>query len=414
MPDGVVVTTPEEATDVVSHIGKIQPSGIIQQFRLDMLIQARRTINAKSPSPRRRTRQGTLQQRRQRRSPHREQLVCSTLTRKWRASSLSLLRPSEAYTNASNMLGHHLTTKQTPPGGILVTKLYIYKAVDVVQEYYLAMTFDRSRLMPVLLVSDDGGVNIESNTDKLQRFGFHLSHGITAEISAYIQAQLGFSDADMKVLDHILRQMVKLFREKDAILLELNPLVRTAQGDFVCLDAKFSFDDSARFRQQELFSMEERSPEEEVEYEASQLGLSYVRLDGYIGNIVNGAGLAMATNDLITLFGGKCANFLDVGGGATKETLSKAFEILKGDSRIRGTLVNIYGGELAMNMQMDDSQLTRAGIVRCDMIAEAIIAAAMATGGFKVPVVVRLQGTNCEKALRLVSDEVCSPFSYKS
>lgn len=243
------------------------------------------------------------------------------------------------------MLGYYLTTKQTPPEGILVKKLYIYKAVDVAQEFYLAITFDRARAMPVLLISDDGGVNIESNVDKLQKYWFDLKHGITTEISAYIQAQMGFSDAEMRVVDHIIHQMVKLFCEKDATLLELNPLVRTKDGDFVCLDAKFNFDNSARFRQHDLFALEERSAEEEVEYQASKLGLSYVRLEGNIGNIVNGAGLAMATNDLISLFGGKCANFLDVGGGATKNTLSKAFEILNNDIRIRGILVNIYGGQ---------------------------------------------------------------------
>jgi succinyl-CoA synthetase beta subunit len=283
------------------------------------------------------------------------------------------------------MLGYYLTTKQTPPGGLLVKKLYIYKAVDVADEFYLALTFDRDRGMPVLLISDVGGTNIESNIDKLQKFWFHLPTGLTTEIISYIQAQLGFSDKEMIVVNGILHQMIKLFREKDATLLELNPLVRTYDGKFICLDAKFSFDNSARFRQEELFSLEERSPEEEVEYQASKLGLSYVRLDGNIGNIVNGAGLAMATNDLISLYGGQCANFLDVGGGATKQTLSKAFEILNHDSRIKGILVNIYGG-----------------IVRCDMIAESIVAAANATGGFKVPVVVRLQGTNCHQALELI------------
>lgn len=243
------------------------------------------------------------------------------------------------------MIGYHLTTDQTPPGGLLVNKLYIYKAVDVADEFYLALVFDRGRGMPCLLISDVGGTNVESNIDKLQKFWFHLPTGLTHEIVSYIQAQLGFSDTEMVVVNHILRQMIKLFRDKDATLLELNPLVRTHDGKFVCLDAKFSFDNAARFRQQELFSLEERSPEEEVEYQASKLGLSYVRLDGNIGNIVNGAGLAMATNDLITLYGGKCANFLDVGGGATKETLSKAFEILNSDERIRGILVNIYGGK---------------------------------------------------------------------
>ncbi|KAJ5570240.1 uncharacterized protein N7459_009670 [Penicillium hispanicum] len=293
--------------------------------------------------------------------------------------------PSEAFESASKMLGHYLTTNQTPPEGLLVKKLYIYKAVDVAQEFYVAITFDRDRYMPVLLISDDGGVNIESSVGRLQHFWFHLPTGITHEISAYVQAQFGFSDPEMTVIDNILHRMVELFQEKDATLLELNPLVRTSDGEFVCLDAKFNFDNSARFRQQDIFSLEEHSTEERDDYEASKLGLSYVRLEGNIGNIVNGAGLAMATNDLVSLYGGKCANFLDVGGGATNETLSKAFDIVNSDSRIRGVLVNIYGG-----------------IVRCDMIAESIIAAAKKTGGFKVPVVVRLQGTNSEKGLKLI------------
>jgi succinyl-CoA synthetase beta subunit len=292
--------------------------------------------------------------------------------------------PIEAFENASMMIGYYLTTKQTPPGGLLVKKLYIYKAVDVAQEYYVAITFDRDRGMPVLLISNVGGVDIESNADKLEHYWFDMTHGITTEITAYVQAQLGFSDSELVVISHILHQMVKLFREKDATLLELNPLVRTPEGHFVCLDAKFTFDNSARFRQPEVFSMEERLPDEEDEYDAAEAGLSYVRLDGNIGNIVNGAGLAMATNDLVSLFGGKCANFLDVGGGATKETVSKAFDILRRDSRIKGILVNIYGG-----------------IVRCDMIAESIITAAASTG-FKVPVVVRLQGTNSDKGLKII------------
>ncbi|GAB1199444.1 hypothetical protein APSETT444_008793 [Aspergillus pseudonomiae] len=241
------------------------------------------------------------------------------------------------------MLGYSLVTKQTTSSGIPVHKLYIYKSVDIAQEFYVAITFDRQRYMPVLLMSDDGGVNIESNVNQLQRFWFHLSTGITPEIAAYIEAQFGFSDDDMRVVTHILRQLVTLFREKDATLLELNPLVRTTEGSLMCLDAKFNFDDSAKFRQPELVSLEEHLPEEKDEYEASKLGLSYIRLDGNIGVIVNGAGLAMATNDLVTLYGGNCANFLDIGGGATKETLSKAFSILQGDSRTKGLFINIYG-----------------------------------------------------------------------
>lgn len=258
------------------------------------------------------------------------------------------------------MIGYYLETKQTPPGGLLVNKLYIYKAVDVAQEYYVALTFDRDRSMPVLLISNVGGVDIESNADKLEHYWFDMTHGITAEIVAYIQAQLGFSDKEIGVISHILHQMVTLFHEKDATLLELNPLVRTPQGEFICLDAKFTFDNSARFRQPDIFSLEERSPDEEDEYEASQAGLSYVRLEGDIGNLVNGAGLAMATNDLVSFYGGRCANFLDVGGGATKETLLKAFEILNRDTRIHGILINIYGGisSATGDMKVDIELLT--------------------------------------------------------
>ncbi|CAL5873121.1 uncharacterized protein PFLUO_LOCUS7390 [Penicillium psychrofluorescens] len=284
------------------------------------------------------------------------------------------------------MLGYHLTTKQTPSGGLLVNKLYIYKAVDIAREFYLAVTFDREQYSPVLLISGDGGVDIESNMDKLHRFWFRLSEGVSPEIIASIQTLLHFNFHEMDILRPLIYQMIILFQEKDATLIELNPLVQTPAGDFVCLDAKFNFDNAAKFRQDEIFSLAERSQEEEEEHDAARLGLSYVRLDGNIGNIVNGAGLAMATNDLIGVYGGKSANFLDIGGGATKGTLSKAFEILKKDARIRGILINIYGG-----------------IVRCDMIAESIIAAAAELGGFDIPVVVRLQGTNSDKALEMIS-----------
>lgn len=254
-------------------------------------------------------------------------------------------RPNEAFESATNMLGHYLTTAQTPRDGLRVDKLYIYRAVSIAQEFYFAMTLDRQHMSPVLLISSSGGTNIESNVDKMHKLWFGLSTGITDEIDAYLQAELGFSDTEMKDIHRILVQTMKLFKEKDATLLELNPLVRTEEGEFVCLDAKFEFDNSARYRQKEIFALEERSPEEEEEHQLAELGLSYVRLDGNIGNIVNGAGLAMATNDLISLYGGKCANFLDVGGAATKEALRKAFGVLERDKRVKGILINIYGGE---------------------------------------------------------------------
>ncbi|RLL97657.1 hypothetical protein CFD26_103693 [Aspergillus turcosus] len=346
VPKGYVVTNPGDAEDVVTSIGA--PSVLKSQILAGGRGKGKMSSDGKG--------------------------------------GIRIVAPEEAFQNASRMLGHYLTTQQTPPSGLLVRKLYIYKAVDVEQEYYLSLTFDRERYSPVILISDQGGVNIESNQDKLHKFWFNLSQGITAETVAEIQKQIGFTDQEMPTIELIIRQMIKLFKEKDAILLELNPLVRTPEGDFVCLDAKFDFDDAAQFRQPEIFSKEERMPGFENEYEAQKHGLVYIRLNGHIGNIVNGAGLAMATNDLINLHGGKCANFLDIGGKATTETLLKAFEILSQDQRVRGIFINIFGG-----------------IVRCDMIAESIIQAASTLGGFNVPVVVRLQGTNCEEAMKMIS-----------
>lgn len=242
------------------------------------------------------------------------------------------------------MLGHYLKTKQTPPAGLLVKKLYIYKAVGVVHEYCFSITFDRQKSSPVILISDEGGVNVEANSDKLHRFWFSLSEGITPEIIADIRSRLLFSRTEMPVIEHIIRQMVELFNAKDAILLELNPLALTSEGKFICLDAKFDFDNSAQFKQEDLWELEEQTPDSENERDASKNGLVYIRQDGNIGNIVNGAGLAMATNDLINIHGGKSANFLDIGGKATTSTLLKAFEILARDSRVQGIWINIFGG----------------------------------------------------------------------
>ncbi|CAG8304158.1 unnamed protein product [Penicillium nalgiovense] len=364
VPRGFLVTTPEQAKQVVSVLSKSTPSTPDSRTENQHPTDGPSMIKA-------------------------QVLAGGRGKGKFNSDGQSGVRlvesPNEAFRHATNMLGYYLTTAQTPQDGLRVDSLYIYKAVSIAQEFYFAMTFDRQRTSPVLLISSAGGTNIEANVDNLHKLYFGLSTGITDEIDAYIQAELGFSDTEMKDIHRILVQMVKLFKEKDATLLELNPLVRSGEGEFVCLDAKFGFDDMARYRQKELFGLEERSPEQDEEHQLAELGLNYVRLEGNIGNIVNGAGLAMATNDLISLHGGKCANFLDVGGSTTKEALSRAFRILKNDERIRGILINIYGG-----------------IVRCDMIAEAIVAAAAEMGGFKCPVVVRLQGTNSEKGLKLI------------
>ncbi|RDW62464.1 succinate-CoA ligase subunit beta [Coleophoma cylindrospora] len=297
----------------------------------------------------------------------------------------------EAVKAAENILGNHLITKQTGPGGTLVKKVYMAETVKFEQEYYLAMTIDRERFSPVVILSKQGGVNIESSvkdgSNELQKFWFSIRDGIDEKLISDIKEKLGFNNFETDEIADILKKMFQIFLQKDATLLEINPLVRTEEGKFVCLDAKLTFDDAAQRRQKELFALREKEDVGSDELEAEKYGLVYVRLDGNIGNVVNGAGLAMATNDAVELYGGKSANFLDAGGQATKETMLGAFKIIIGDPRVKVILVNIYGG-----------------IIRCDMIAESIIAAAAEIGPLKVPMVVRLQGTNSEAGLKLLAD----------
>ena len=246
------------------------------------------------------------------------------------------------------MLGKQLATKQTGPDGYLVDKLYVTKVVKYSHELYFAMTIDRERYSPAIVVSTAGGVDIETvakeSPELLHKYWFSLSQGITPELISRMSADLGFSPKEEKNLGSILYKMLRLFVAKDATLLEINPLVRTTEGDLICLDAKFNFDNAAEPRQAELFAMGEASNGDVNEQDAKNAGLVYIQLDGNIGNLVNGAGLAMATNDAISLYGGKSANFLDAGGQATKDTMITAFEIILRDPRLKVILVNIYGG----------------------------------------------------------------------
>jgi succinyl-CoA synthetase beta subunit len=246
------------------------------------------------------------------------------------------------------MLGHHLMTQQTISEGLLVDKLYVTESVEHTDELYLAMTIDRARYCPAIILSKSGGVDIENiakeNPDLLHKYWFQLSSGITPELVSEISRDLGFTSVEENNMERILKNLFELFVKKDATLLEINPLARTATGEFVCLDAKFRFDDAAGKRQPELFALRDVSQEVDDEVAAEKFGLVYVRLDGNIGNVVNGAGLAMATNDAISLYGGRSANFLDAGGQATKETMQRAFEIILKDPRVNVILVNIYGG----------------------------------------------------------------------
>lgn len=291
---------------------------------------------------------------------------------------------------ATKMLGHRLKTKQTSGKGLTVNKVYVAETIKYNEEWYLAMTIDRENYTPVIIISKSGGVDIEKlakeEPEKVLKFNFSLTHGLTDDVVSEVFKTLGISTEETSRLRHILTQMSKLFMEKDATLLEINPLVRSSGGIFTCLDSKFSFDNAAKVRQKELFSQQDFDHEVSEEVEAENYGLVYVRMDGNIGNVVNGAGLAMATNDAIAHYSGASANFLDAGGQATKETMQKAFEIILRDSRVKAILINIYGG-----------------IIKCDMIAESIIGAATELGPFPVPIVVRLQGTNSEEGLRLVS-----------
>jgi succinyl-CoA synthetase beta subunit len=266
--------------------------------------------------------------------------------------------PDEAFNAADKMLGHRLKTKQTSASGLLVDKLYVTEKMKYKDEMYLAMTIDRAKYRPAIIISKEGGVDIETlakeQPEKLHKFWFNASTGVTPELTEEISKRLELPKGEMNNLIKVLKNMAKLFVAKDATLLEINPLVRTSEGDFVCLDAKFNIDSSAKSRQKGLFASSDQSARSPDELEAEKYGLVFINLDGDIGNVVNGAGLAMATNDAISVYGGKSANFLDAGGLATKETFQKALEIILRDTRVKSILVNIYGGELRCSNDFGD------------------------------------------------------------
>jgi succinyl-CoA synthetase beta subunit len=258
--------------------------------------------------------------------------------------------PDEAEKTAAQMLGQRLQTKQTEGTGLLVDKVYVAETVKYQDEWYLAMTIDRENYSPAIILSKSGGVDIEmlakENPDALHTFHFSHSKGITPALLSHIADCIGASAAETVNLDTILQGLYRIFIDKDAVLLEVNPLVRDgADGSLRALDAKFSFDNAAEKRQEELFALRDVAHEVPDETEAERHGLVYVRMEGNIGNVVNGAGLAMATNDAIGLHGGASANFLDAGGQATKETMQQAFRIILNDERVKTIFVNVYGGK---------------------------------------------------------------------
>ncbi|MEM6761586.1 MAG: ADP-forming succinate--CoA ligase subunit beta [Pseudomonadota bacterium] len=295
----------------------------------------------------------------------------------------------EVEANAKDMLGNTLVTKQTGPAGKVVNRLYIEDGADIARELYLSLLVDRTVGRVAFVVSTEGGMDIEAvaaeTPEKIATIAIDPEAGVTDADAAKIQAALALEEPARGEMATLARQLYDAFTQKDMSLLEVNPLIVMADGHLRVLDAKVSFDGNAVFRHEDVAALRDVTEENAKEIEASKYDLAYVALDGDIGCMVNGAGLAMATMDIIKLYGAEPANFLDVGGGASTEKVTAAFKIITADPNVKGILVNIFGG-----------------IMRCDIIAEGVIAAVKEVG-LKVPLVVRLEGTNVEQGKALLN-----------
>lgn len=297
--------------------------------------------------------------------------------------------PDRAADVANEMIGQHLVTKQTGSQGRICEKVLITERLYMRREMYFAITYDRASQGAVIVASRIGGTSIEdiaaSDPSAITKVSVGTKSGLGEEDARKCAIALGFETEEgiEKATDQI-KKLYALFSEKDATLLEINPLAETPEGDVVCVDAKINFDDNAGFRQKDIFGQRDISQEDSREVQASKFDLNYIGLDGNIGCLVNGAGLAMATMDIIKLHGGEPANFLDVGGSATESQVKEAFNILNSDKQVEAILVNIFGG-----------------IMRCDIIAQGIISAANSLD-MRIPVVVRLQGNKVDEAQELI------------
>lgn len=291
---------------------------------------------------------------------------------------------------AAQMLGATLVTVQTGPAGKQVNRIYVEDGSDIDKEFYLSMLVDRAVARIAFVVSTEGGVNIEdvahNSPEKIVSFSMDPATGIMPHHGRTAAKALGLSGDLAKQCEALVTKLYAAFVAKDMSMLEVNPLVVTKQGQLKVLDAKVSFDDNAIYRHADVAGLRDETEEDAKEIEASKYDLNYVALDGTIGCMVNGAGLAMATMDIIKLYGESPANFLDVGGGATKEKVTAAFKIITADPNVKGILVNIFGG-----------------IMRCDVIAEGVVAAVKEVG-LKVPLVVRLEGTNVELGKTIINE----------
>src|ERR1700754_4516260 len=293
-------------------------------------------------------------------------------------------------TEASRMLGMTLVTHQTGPHGRLVKRLYIEDGSAIERELYLSALVDRATSRVAFIASTEGGMDIEEvahkTPDRIKTFQVEPVAGYSPYVGLEIATALKLKGDQAKQCGALIKSLYEAFLAKDMSLLEINPLVVTKDGKVVCLDAKINFDDNSLYRHKDIQALRDLDEEDPMEVEASKFDLSYIKLDGSIGCMVNGAGLAMATMDIIKLYGEEPANFLDVGGGATKEKVTAAFQIILSDPNVNGILVNIFGG-----------------IMRCDIIAEGIVAAAREIS-LSVPLVVRLEGTNVEKGKQILAE----------
>jgi len=296
----------------------------------------------------------------------------------------------EVREHADAILGMDLVTHQTGPEGQKVRKILVTEGVDIAQEYYLGVTLDREKSMNVIMVSTEGGVDIETvaeeSPEKIEKVWVDPSIGLQPFHARRLAFAMNLEGDAFKQAVHAITGLYKTFEATDSTLAEINPLVRTPSGDIAAVDAKIDLDDNALFRHSDLEELRDLHEEDPTEVEASEHGLSYIKLDGNVGCMVNGAGLAMATMDIIKLAGGDPANFLDVGGAASAETVEAAFRIILKDENVEAILVNIFGG-----------------IVRCDRVAKGVIQAAKNVD-IDVPLIVRLQGTNAEEGKRLLDE----------
>jgi succinyl-CoA synthetase beta subunit len=291
---------------------------------------------------------------------------------------------------AEKMLGMTLVTHQTGPDGKEVKRVYIEEGCDIKRELYLGMLVDRATGRVTLMASTEGGMEIEEvaahSPEKILKLAIDPATGVQAFHARKIAFGLGLEGAQVQTATKFILALSRAFHELDASIVEINPLVVTGSGEVICLDAKVNFDDNALFRHKDIEELRDEDEEDPRELEAARHGLNYVKLDGQIGCMVNGAGLAMATMDIIKLYGSAPANFLDVGGSATRERVTTAFKLILSDPNVEGILVNIFGG-----------------IMRCDVIAEGVVAAAREIS-LHVPLVVRLEGTNVELGKKIMAD----------